>query len=82
MALPDTLTIDGVTYVRADRGAELPMEESYTVSELARNTRFPESTLYDNIRRGELHAIMPNATTKGMRIMRSDWEAFVLSKRA
>ena len=82
MEPPKTIDFGGVTYVRADLIPEraLGIERSYSVSELSDMTGFPRSTIYDNIRHGSLKAVMPNGTTKGMRVMRSQWEDFVSRK--
>lgn len=78
--LPPELTVNGVRYVRADliEGRERPaLERSYSVTELSEMSGFPKSTIYDNIRSGSLRAVMPNGTTKGLRVMRSAWEGFL-----
>lgn len=82
MELPDTLDVGGVKYVRADRIQErtVALERSFSVSELSDMTGFPKSTIYDNIRSGSLRAVMPNGTTKGMRVMGSWWEDFIERK--
>ena len=81
--LPPELNVNGVTYVRADLIEERrpAIERSYSVSELSELSGFPKSTIYDNIRSGSLRAVMPNGTTKGMRVMGSAWESF-LAKRS
>lgn len=78
--LPPELTVNGVRYVRADlteEGTQPAIERSYSVTELSEMSGFPKSTIYDNIRSGSLRAVMPNGTTKGLRVMRSAWEGFL-----
>ena len=77
--LPPELTVNGVRYVRADLIEERKpaLERSYSVTELSEMSGFPKSTIYDNIRSGSLRAVMPNGTTKGLRVMRSAWEGFL-----
>lgn len=81
--LPPELNVNGVIYVRADLIEEKKpaIERSYSVSELSELSGFPKSTIYDNIKSGSLKAVMPNGTTKGMRVMESAWESF-LAKRS
>lgn len=80
--LPPVLMVNGVRYVREDTLREPmgPLERSFSVRELSKRTGFPESTLYDNIRRGELLAVTPNGTTKGMRVMEGEWNRFIVAK--
>lgn len=81
---PLRLMVDGVAYIREDavpRSASA-VEPSYSVRELSERSGFPASTLYDNVRRGDLVAVMPNGTTKGMRILESDWSRFIAAKRS
>lgn len=80
--MPVELEINGIQYVRKDSIAEqdAELERSYGIRELARNTGFPASTLYDAISRGELRVVMPNGTTKGMRVMRSEWQRYIISR--
>lgn len=83
--LPKTMTIDGVTYVREDSivsGMANPFEESYSIAELVELTGFKRRTIYSFIEDGELVAIRPHGGGRGMRVMRSDWDAFVEARRA
>lgn len=82
MEPPATVDFGGVTYVRADliREGTAGIERSYSVSELSDMSGFPASTIYDNIRKGSLSAVMPNGTTKGMRVMQSRWDEWLLRK--
>lgn len=74
----DRIVLDGVVYVR--EGLSSAIEPSYTVTELSELSGFPASTIYSNIKRHELSAVMPNGTTKGMRILDSEWGRFLREK--
>ena len=80
--VPTKLVINGFEYIRKDCivGVDEELERSYSGSELSKNTGFPRSTIYDAVSRGELQAVMPNGTMRGMRIMRSAWQRFILSR--
>ena len=58
------------------------IERSYSITELSELSGFPVSTLYDNVRRGDLKAVMPNGTTKGMRVLGSEWLRFLEANTA
>lgn len=70
--------MNGVVYVR--EGTRSAVEPSYSVTELSELSGFPTSTIYDNIRRHNLSAVMPNGTTKGMRVLDSEWGRFLKEK--
>lgn len=84
MDMPEKLTVNGVGYVREDMaGYQSPrLERSYSVSEIETLTGVNYQTIYRAVRRGELAAMMPNGSKRGMRIKESDylsWEASVRS---
>lgn len=84
MDMPETLTVNGVKYIREDvtecRSPRL--ERSYSVSELETLTGVKYQTIYRAVKRGDLAAMLPSGGMRGMRIKESDylsWEARVRS---
>ena len=83
--MPDSITLDGCEYVRADVAelavrSEPTIERTYSVAELAELTGWSESTLYRAVGTGQLVAVMPNGTTRGMRVRASDYERWLSAR--
>lgn len=76
MDMPERLTVNGVEYVREDAIPKQPpraLERSYTVQEIEDLTGVNYQTVYRAVRSGRLRAVYPNGSTRGMRIMESDY---------
>ena len=78
--MPETLTIEGVKYVREDtipKRQELP--RSHTLKELAEATGISYASLLDAVKRGELRAAYPNGTRRGVRVWEADFRTWAES---
>lgn len=78
--MPETLTVNGVRYVREDvMECQSPrLERSYSVREIESLTGVNYQSIYRAVKRGDLEAMLPNGSMRGMRIKESDylsWEA-------
>lgn len=80
MDMPETLTVNGVKYVREDtmECQSRRLERSYSVREIESLTGVNYQTIYRAVKRGDLEAMFPSGGMRGMRIKESDylsWEA-------
>jgi len=48
------------------------MERTYTISEVAKQTGFARTTVYDAVKFGDLKALLPHGMERGMRIRGSE----------
>ena len=83
MEMPESLVINGVKYVREDAmESQCPrLERSYSASELESLTGVNYQAIYRAVKRGELEAILPNGSMRGMRIKESAYLALEASRR-
>jgi len=83
MEMPESLVINGVKYVREDamESRSPRLERSYSVSELESLTGVSYQAIYRAVKRGELEAILPNGSMRGMRIKESAYLAWEASRR-
>lgn len=83
MALPDVISIDGIDYIRDDvareryRDLSAPPESWHGAYELAREFRIDVHRIYDAIRDGTLPARRPHGVTRGWKIRRADFIAWM-----
>lgn len=80
MEMPKRLTVNGVEYVREDtiqKQQPQLLERSYSVQEIEDLTGVSYQSVYRAVRSGRLRAVYPNGSTRGMRIMESDYLGWI-----
>lgn len=77
--MPESLTINGVLYVKASQteSPSRPFERSYTAVELESLTGVNRQSIYRAVRDGRLSATFPNGSRRGMRITERDFSAWM-----
>ena len=53
------------------------IERYYTIKELVEASGFPKNTLYRAIQSGELKAVLPNGSERGMRVSESSFNEWL-----
>lgn len=88
MELPVSLVVNGVKYVREDvvqrEEYEPPVawNMSYTVSQLESLTGVNRQSIYRAVRLGQLSAVYPNGSARGMRVFGSDYLDWIAGSRS